>query len=177
MKILTTFMLSAFIFNIAMADESYKLTYTKLDADNAQVLIETGANGESQAAVLVNGDYNQKFLDEMLKDKNSKLSKLKAQIEIENCEENSTDENPYIDGCGEVQITNSVETSFGRGGWASAGAGYSFFVGFRNSGSGRFFEATYLVNFSEGVEAIGGANDEFDGTFLKTLSLNSIKKL
>ena len=30
---------------------------------------------------------------------------------------------------------------------------------------------------SEGVEAIGGENDEFDGTFLKSLTLDEIKKL
>lgn len=177
MKFLATVSLFMLVMGQAYADNSYKVTYSKSDANSAQVIIATGPEGESQAAVLVNGEQNQQFIDELLKDKSSKLAMLKAQIEMDNCETTSTDSETYIDGCGEVRITPAVVTSFGRGGWASAGAGYTFFVGFVEAGSGRFFEATYMVKMSEGVEAIGGENDEFDGTFLKSLTLDEIKKL
>lgn len=177
MKFLATISLFVLIIGQAHADSTYKISYTKMDANSAQVIIATGPEGESQAAVLVNGEQNQQFIDELLKDKSSKLAQLKAQIEMENCETTSTDTETYIDGCGEVRITPAVVTSFGRGGWASAGAGYTFFVGFVEAGTGRFFEATYMIKMSESVEAIGGENDEFDGTFLKLLTLDEVKKL
>ncbi len=177
MKLFTTLSFFSLIITSAFADQEIKTTYTKLTADTAQVVYETGKDGVSQAGSLVNGEQNQRFIQELLKDKNSQLAKLKAEIELQNCEENSTEENSYIDGCGEVELTSAVVTSFGRGGWASAGAGYTLFVGFRSAGTGRFLDSTHMLNFSESVEAMGEEGQEFEGTFLKTLSLDSIKKL
>lgn len=162
------------IFTSAFADQDVKKTYSKVAADKVEVLIEAGDS--VQAASFIDREETEKFLKGMLKDKNSKLSQLKSKLEIENCDTNSNDEESWIEGCGEVELTPFVQTSYGRGGWASAGAGYSFFVGFRSDGTGRFFEANYLVNFYESVEAIG-EGENFDGKYLKTLELTSVKKI
>ena len=176
MKFFTGLSLFVLVFTAAHAEQEVK-TYSKTDSDTAQVVYKTGVDGVTQAAALVDGEQNQKFISDLLNDSSSKLAKLKAQIEKEICDENSTPESSHIDGCGEVELTAVVETSFGREGWAAAGAAYSFFVGFRADGTGHFYNANYLVRFSEFVEAMGEEGQEFDGTFLKTLTLNTITKL
>jgi hypothetical protein len=177
MKTLPLLIVMLTVFNFSHADEAdFKRTYKKTSSDSAEVLIETGSS--MQAAELVDRAENQKFIDELLKDKNSKLAKLKAQIEMDSCGETSKSlEDSWIQGCGEVEITDYVLTSFGRGGWASAGAGYSFFIGFREDGTGHFFESSYIATFSEGVSAINDSDEDFKGNYLKTLSLDSITKL
>ncbi len=151
--------------------------FKKVDADHAQVSINTGEPDGVQAASYVDAQENQKFIDMMLADPNSKLAKLKASIEQETCQANSTPDNSWIAGCGEVQVTEVVRTSFGRGGWMSAGAGYAFFVGFLNDGTGHFFDVNYIVTFGEGVNADVDKNGEYKGTLTKQLSLGSIKKI
>ncbi|MGZ3789342.1 MAG: hypothetical protein ACXVLQ_12515, partial [Bacteriovorax sp.] len=107
-----------------------KRTYTKLNSTEAQVDIVTEEQASIQAATYVDGKENERFIKDVMKDKNSPLYKLKLAIEKENCETNSTPDQSWIEGCGEVTITKEVRTSFGRGGWSSGGSGYTFFVGF-----------------------------------------------
>jgi hypothetical protein len=168
-------LLSTLSFNLHAEEETR--TFLKLSENEAQVTIKTEETDSTQAAVYVDGQENSIFINMLLKDKTSKLSKLKASIEMENCETTSTDENPWIDGCGEVTITSEVRTAFGRGGWMSAGAVYTFFVGFTNAGTGRFFTATHMVNMSEESEAQIDGDYEYNGIVLKHLALDEIIKL
>lgn len=154
-----------------------KRTFKKLSEKDAEVTIQTEETDSTQAAVYVDGQENSTFINMLLKDKSSDLSKLKRSIELENCEETSTDENSWIDGCGEVTITSEVRTSFGRGGWMSAGATYAFFVGFTMDGSGRFFSATHMVTISEEAEAQTDGDFEYNGIVMKHLTLDEIAKL
>lgn len=177
MKFLTVAILGLTLSNFAFAEQETTYTYKKVDSNTSSVLIDTHTEEINQAAIFVDGSYNKKFVEELLKDKKSELSQLKKKIELENCEQESTEENPYIDGCGEVELTAMVQTSFGRGGWASAGAAYTFFVGFRNHGTGRFFNSTHMITITENVEAVSNDGEEFKGIFINTLNLTSVKKL
>ena len=153
-------------------------TYAKDSGVQATVTIKTEEVDSTQAAAYVDAKENKKFIADLLADPTSQLYKIKKEIELANCEETSTAEESWIDGCGEVTITEEVRTSFGRGGWMSAGAGYTFFVGFTSDGTGRFFNSTYMVTISESVEAQTN-NESFDynGVIIKTLTLDEIRKL
>lgn len=152
-------------------------SYKKVDADHAQVLITTEDSEAVQAAAYVDAQENKKFIEMMLADPGSQLAKLKAAIEKEHCDANSTPDNSWIAACGEVQITDAVRTGFGRGGWMEAGAGYSFFVGFMDDGTGHFFGVDYIVTIGEDVTANVDENGEYKGSVTKELSLGSIKKI
>jgi len=144
----------------------------------ALVTIKTEETDATQAAAYVDAKENKQFIKEMLKMEGSPLAELKRKIEMDNCEQTSTPENDWIDGCGQVVITDEIRTSFGRGGWMSAGAGYTFFVGFMSDGTGRFFDATHMVTIFENCEAqtVEGTGD-YNGTILKYMSLEGIKEL
>lgn len=153
-------------------------TYKKVSSTEATVVIKTEETEYTQAAGYVDGQENEKFISELLKDSSSPLAKIVKEIELANCEQTSTPENTWIDGCGEVTITKEVRTSFGRGGWASAGAGYTFFVGFTSDGTGRFFDVSHMVTIFESADA--QTNEEtadYNGEIIKTLQLSDIKKL
>lgn len=153
-------------------------TYVKDSGVQATVTIKTDETDGTQAAGYVDAQENERFIKDLLADPTSPLAKLKKEIELENCEATSTPDNSWIDGCGEVTITEAVRTSFGRGGWMSAGAGYTFFVGFTSDGSGRFFYATHMVTISEGAEAqVNPETFEYNGIVLKVLTLDAVKKL
>lgn len=166
--------LSTLSFNLHAED---KRTFKKLSEKDAEVTIKTEETNSTQAAAYVDAKENAQFIKMLLQDKSSDLSKLKTSIELENCQQTSTDENPWIDGCGEVTITPEVATAFGRGGWMSAGASYTFFVGFTNAGTGHFFTATHMVTMSEDAEAQVDGNFEYTGVILKHLTLDAITKL
>ncbi|MBC7712752.1 MAG: hypothetical protein H7177_05410 [Rhizobacter sp.] len=152
--------------------------YKKDSGVQATVTIHTEETDGTQAAAYVDAQENKKFIEDLLADATSPLAKLKAEIEKESCDANSTPENPWIDGCGEVTITEAVRTSFGRGGWMSGGAGYTFFVGFTSDGSGRFFDVTHMVTISESAEAqVTPDTFDYNGIVIKTLTLDEIKKL
>jgi hypothetical protein len=173
MKILlTTVMLCSLSF-AALAEEGR--TYNR-KGNEATIEISEMEEGP-QAAAYVDGQENEKFINDLLKDPESELYKLARQIEQENCEETSKPDEPWIDGCGEVTVTKEIRTSFGRGGWAGAGAVYTFFIGFTNAGTGHFFDVSHMINISEGVEAQTNDDGEFSGKLIKTLSLGTIKKL
>ncbi|MNL46508.1 hypothetical protein D3C87_1692270 [compost metagenome] len=55
-----------------------------------------------------------------------------------------------------------------------AGAQYTFFVGFREVGTGHFFETYYFAVIKEDVVANVDDNDEYAGSFRKNLSLVKI---
>ncbi len=153
-------------------------TYKKADSTAATVSIKTEETDYTQAAGYVDAQENEQFIAELLKDPSSPLAKLVKEIELANCEQTSTPENKWIDGCGEVTITEAVRTSFGRGGWASAGAGYTFFVGFTSDGSGRFFDVSHMVTIFEAAEAqTKEESGDYSGEIIKYLSLSEIKKL
>jgi len=162
--------LAAFILGLSLSITSYA-------SESLEVTIKLEEDGYGQAAVYVNAELNDSFVQKLLTDKDSRLNQLKSELEMEACGENSTATKTWIDGCGEVEVTSAVQTAFGRGGWADAGAAYTFFIGFRNAGTGRFFEATHMITISESVEAVMKEDGEFAGKFLKTLKLETIKKL
>ncbi|MBC7537310.1 MAG: hypothetical protein H7281_00695 [Bacteriovorax sp.] len=159
------------------ASASEKRTYTKMNSFEARVKIETEEKKSIQAAIYVDGLENAKFIKDMLSDKKSILSKLKSNLEIENCNKNSTPEKPWIDGCGEVTLTSEVRTSFGRGGWMSGGGSYTFFVGFTNDGTGHDFDVSHMVTFSERVEAQTTPDGNYSGVIIKNLYLVKVKKI
>lgn len=160
--------------SFAFADETR--TYEKVSEVDALVTIQTEETDGTQAAMYVDGKENDRFVQEMLKDKTSPLSEVKKQIEMEMCQETSTDDRGWIDGCGEVTITEMVRTSFGRGGWMSAGASYTFFMGFTQDGTGRFFDVSHMVTIEEMTEAQVDEQDKYNGFVKKFLSLSSIKE-
>jgi len=151
--------------------------FKKINANSAQVVITTDDKEYVQAAVYLDGQENNKLLSQFLADPNSKLAKLKAKIEKENCDTNSTPNDDWIPQCGEVELSTLVQTSFGRGGWAEGNAEYSFFVSFRMDGTGHFLESLYLVSIVESVEATQDSNYNYAGKVIKTLSLGSVQKL
>jgi hypothetical protein len=173
-KLLIILMFSALSFGLNAQE---KRTFAKLNNEQAQVTIQTEETDSTQAAMYVDGQENVKFIEMLLKDKTSGLSQLKSKIEIENCETTSTDENPWIDGCGEVTITSEVRTAFGRGGWMSGDANYTFFIGFTQQGTGRYFTATHMVTIYEGAEAETNDSGEYTGTVIKHLTLVKIAVL
>lgn len=175
MKHLLTFIvLSAISFGIK-AEE--KRTFKKISEKNAEVTIHTEETDYSQAAAYVDGKENAAFIKMLLLDKSSELSRLKSEIELQNCEVNSTEDESWIPGCGEVTITPEIMTYFGRGGWKSAEAGYTFFIGFTHQGTGRFFAATHMVTIAEGAEAQVDDDYNYNGIVMKYLALINITEL
>lgn len=174
MKALSFVISASLLFSVAHAETR---DFKKNNAETATVHIITDEKDSTQAAMYLDGKENQKLIAMMLADPASKLAKLKAQIEMENCEETSKPENPWIDMCGQVEISDLVKTSFSRGGWAEGSAGYSFFVGFRQDGTGRFLESTHLVEINESVYAKMDKNGNYIGKIEKHLHLEPIKKL
>lgn len=173
--ILLSALVLTFTTSIYAADETR--IYKKVSSTEALVTINTEETSGTQAAQYVDAQENEKFISELLKDESSPLAKLVKEIELQNCEATSTSENTWIDGCGEVRITKTLMTSFGRGGWASAGAGYTFFVGFVSDGTGRFFDVSHMVTIYESADAQTNDDYDYSGVVLKTLSLHEIKKL
>lgn len=176
--LLLTSLLFSTLIQTATGEESRK--FEMISDIGAHVKIKTDEEAV-QAAAYVDGAEADQFIEGMLKLKNSPLAKIKRQVELDNCSETSQNngrEDGWIDGCGEVVITDMVRTEFGRGGWAEAGAGYTFFVGFRSDGTGRFTHSTHMVKIWEDVyaETLDNTGD-FAGTLLKTYSLSAIKEL
>jgi hypothetical protein len=151
--------------------------FKKHDANSAEVIITTDEKDYTQAAVYLDGQENAKLLSMVLADPASELSKLKLEIELDNCEANSTPDDDWVPQCGQVEFSELVKTSFGRGGWAEGQAGYSFFIGFRMQGTGRFLESLYLVTIVETVVAAQDENYNYQGTITKTLNVGTIQKL
>jgi len=151
--------------------------YKKLNSSEAQVTIKTDEKESIQAAIYTDGIENNQFINDMLMDKNSILSKLKSSIQNENCGKISPVGQLAVDGCGHVTITKEVRTSFGRGGWMSAGGSYTFFVGFTNDGTGRFFDVSHMVSISESAEAQTKSDGTYSGVILKSLTLVKIKRI
>ncbi len=174
-----TVLISAIILSLSSnlyASEETR-AYKKISNTEALVTINTEETDGTQAAAYVDGKENDSFINDLLKDQTSPLAKLVKEIELKNCEATSTPDNTWIDGCGEVRITKLTLTSFGRGGWASAGARYTFFVGFVSDGTGRFFDVSHMVTISETADAQTNEKYDYSGVVLKTLSLLDIKKL
>jgi hypothetical protein len=171
-SILPIFMALTLSFS-AFAEETR--AFKKTSSTEATITIKTEETDYVQAAAFVDAQENEEFIKQLLNDENSSLAKLVKEIELKNCEATSTPENKWIDGCGEVTITEAVRTSFGRGGWQSAGAAYTFFVGFTSDGTGRFFDASHTVTILESTEAQTNDNFDYNGTVLKYLALGEIK--
>lgn len=151
--------------------------YKKTSSTEALVTIHTEEQDNTQAAAYVDAQENDKFISDLQKDPQSSLAKLIKEIELRNCDATSTPDKSWIDGCGEITITKEVKTGFGRGGWASAGASYKFFVGFTSDGSGRFFSVSHMVTISESAEAQVDGDYNYSGVVLKTLTLDNITKI
>lgn len=158
-----------------MASESR--TYKKVSATEASVTIKTEETDATQAASYNDGKENKKFISELLKDANSPVYKLAREIEMENCEATSTSEDPVVETCGEVTVTEDIRTSFERGGWQNSSSGYTFFLGFTNQGTGRFFGVSHMITIYEEAEALSNEEYEYSGVVMKHYSLGSIKKI
>ncbi len=170
--------LSMLLLSLTLATHAAETrTYKKVSPTVASVEILVDAEEPGQAGVYVDGKETKTFIKELLADPESPLYKLKKEIELANCEETSKGEQTWIDMCGEVTITPTIRTSFGRGGWADAGAGYTFFVGFTSDGTSRLFSVSHMVTINEGVEAEFSDQGEFVGKFIKTISFSAIKEL
>ncbi len=175
MKTITLSLLLAGFSFAALAAETR--IYKKVNATVSSVDILVESQDAGQAATYVDGQETKTFIKDLLSNPESPLYKLKQEIELANCEVTSKGDETWIDMCGEVTITPTIRTSFGRGGWAGAAAGYTFFVGFTSDGTGRFFDVSHMVTISEGVEAELSDQGEYIGKFIKTLTLSGIKKL
>lgn len=162
----------------AHADESAgNRSYKKISSVEAVVTITEESTEGTQAAIYVDGIESNRFIADLVADQNSPLAKAVKAMEMENCDETSTEPLGYIERCGSVEITNSVQVSFGRGGWASAGQSSVYFVGFRSDGTGNYFNSDYMIKVSESVEAQTDENGEFNGTLLKVYSLDKVTQL
>lgn len=163
---------------VAHADESAETrTYKKISSVEAVVTIaEEGTDG-TQAAIYVDGIEGDRFVSDLVADKNSPLAKAIKELEMKNCGENSTSPLGYIEGCGSVEITAPVQVYYGRGGWASAGQSSVYFVGFRFDGTGNMFVSDYMIKISESVEAQTDVTGQYNGTLLKVYSLDKVTKL
>ena len=177
MKLLMTMILGLTFSTGAFADQDISYSYKKVNSKSAIVDIDTHTEDTTQAIFFIDSEHNNKFLAELMEDKNSEIYKIKKEIEQEMCGDEGSADAVELNDCGEVELTEYVQTSFGRGGWASAGAGYTLFMGFRHRGTGRFFESSHMIHFSESVEAVGYDGEDFKGRYIKTLNLDSIKKL
>jgi|GEM_PF-615687 len=151
--------------------------FQKVDANTAVVKIITEERDSTQVANYIDAQENAQYLLMLLADHQSKLSLLMKQIQQDNCGTTTEAPDGWIDGCGGAEITDFVRTSFGRGGWMEAGAGYTFFVGFRSAGTGRFFESTYMVTFFEHGVADVDQNGEYLGSITKDLTFGTVTKL
>lgn len=160
--------------NVSAAE---KRTYTKLNSSEAQVIIETEEKDSIQASTYVDGFDNVQFIADMLNDKKSILYKLKTEIENENCKKYNANGKSWIEDCGQVTITKEVRTSFGRGGWMNCGGSYTFFVGFTNAGTGRFFDVSHMVTISETADAQIAKDGKYSGVVIKLLNLVKIKRI
>ncbi len=172
MRTLVPFVMALTLSFNVMAEETR--SFKKVSSSEATITIKTEETDFVQAASFVDAKENEEFINQLLKDENSSLAKLVKEIELKNCEATSTPDNKWIDGCGEVTITEAVRTSFGRGGWQSAGAAYTFFVGFTSDGTGRFFDASHTVTISESADAQTNENGDYNGIVLKYLTLSEI---
>ncbi|WP_413613303.1 hypothetical protein [Bdellovibrio sp. HCB-110] len=159
------------------ASASESRVFQKTNSNSASVKIETESKEGTQAAVYVDGEENAQFINMLLDDPSSRLSVLRGQIEQEHCQTNSATPDGWIEGCGGVEVTEVVRTAFGRGGWMQGGATYTFFVGFRTAGTGHIFESSYMVNFSEEVDADVDQDMKYLGSVTKKLVLGKIVRL
>lgn len=165
----------SFLF-LALSAQAEQRTFEKTGPASATVKIVSDDPDAVQAAQFVDAAENNTFLEMMLKDKNSPLSEIRKKLELENCDEESSD-GGWINQCGQVEITDSIQTYFGRGGWMSAGAAYTFFVGFRHDGTGRYFSSAYMVTITEDVEANTNEDMGYNGSLTKSLNLKDTVKL
>lgn len=164
-----------FLSSLSHAGEIRK--YKKINSSQSEVIIQTVEHDSTQASSYVDGKENQQFIQDLLDDNTSLLFKLKQQIEKEYCGKTSTVQIRHIDGCGEVELTNDVMTSFGRGGWDSGGASYTFFMGFREEGTGHFFDVSHMVTIGESVLAETTSAGDYAGRVIKTLSFGRISRI
>ncbi len=174
MKSVLVLLCCSFVSIIAHAESR---TFTKVDANHASVKIVTDEADGTQAASYVDAAENKQFIAMLLADSTSNLSKIKYDLETAHCDAHSTPDDSWNPTCGGVELTDYVLTSFGRGGWMEAGAGYTFFVGFRDDGTGHFFNSEYMVVIGEDATANTNESGEYAGSVTKTLSLSTITKL
>lgn len=160
---------------MAQAVESRKIE--KIDSEKVQVHIITEEPDGVQAAMYVDGDEIETFIQMLLLDSSSRLAQVRDHLEQEICAPAAVRYGGWIEDCGAVELTPAVQTSFARAGWMSAGAQYTFFVGFRHAGSGRMFDVSYMVTIREDVEA-ELAPEGIRGSILKkTLSLDKVTEI
>lgn len=166
MKVLILGLLALTISSHAQAESR---TYKKISSSEAVVTIHTDETDGTQAMIYTDGSHNERFLQDLLADQSSELSKAAKAIILENCGEDASD-------CGEVTLTDSVRTGFGRGGWMEAGSVFTSFLGFTHNGSGRYFGVDYQIEVVEDVVAQVNADYQYSGVVVKNLSA-TIKKI
>lgn len=171
MKIILPTILALSLSLSAFAEDETR-TYKKKSSTEASVEISLSKDDAVQAASFTDGAEIGRFLQDLLDDKDSELFKIKQKLIAENCGDEID-----LEICGAVEITDHVQTSYGRGGWMEAGGAYTAFIGFRFSGTGHFFSSSYMVTVNEDTVAQTDDEYEFSGKVYKTLSLSAVKKL
>lgn len=161
--------LGLLVLTISSHAQAESRAYKKISSSEAVVTIHTDETDGTQAIFYTDGSSNDQFLQDLLADKSSDFYKAAQAIVLENCGGEESD-------CGEVTLTDSVRTGFGRGGWMEAGSAYTSFLGFTHNGTGRFFGVDYQIEVIEDVVAQVNADYEYSGVVIKTLSA-TIKKI
>lgn len=156
------------------ADQKAPPILRRIDDRQFGISIFTPKEEGVQAAAYVNANELPQVIELLLQDPKSEVSKIKKEIEEKTCPgvppQNISDE------CGHVEFTVAVQTAFGRGGWMDGGAAWTLFVGFRDNGTGRFYEAQYGVVINEDVVARVDQEGEYSGELVKTYTFIRVFK-
>lgn len=144
----------------------------RIDEKHFTLSIFTPKEEGVQAAAYVNANELPQVINLLLQDPSSDLSKAKREIEEKECPGVPSQEVGVE--CGRVQFTSAVQTSFGRGGWMDGAGIWTFFVGFRENGTGHFFDAQYGVEMSETVSAQVDKDGVYTGELVKEYGLKRI---
>lgn len=175
MKAMILFCVTLFVSLTGFAEQRSPLT--KIDADSAKMTVTAGDQDSDQAAAYLDNSGLKEYIEMMRNDPNSRLAKEIAKIEKENCDETAKNPGDFIGNCGRIELSDSVETSFSRGGWMEGDMSRSFFVGFRQLGTGHFLEMSSIVTVNMAAVSSRDENQNFTGTIVKTFTLENISAM
>lgn len=160
---------ASIVFSLATANASEDV-WRELPSENPAIIRLQVTTSEGQAASFVDQEKVMLYAERLLAD--PRYQALAAARYAESgCDADGTNQNDpntpdddeWADSpCGsylsDISDGNTVLWSFGRGGWASAGAEYRTFVTFMEAGTGRFTSVAFAVHSNISVES-----DTWDG--------------
>lgn len=162
--------LSLLVLTVSSQAHAESRTYKKINSSEAVVTIHTDEKDGTQAMLYNDGKENDTFIQDLLTDKSSAFYKASQNIILEYCGKTE------VTNCGNVTLTESIRTAFGRAGWMETGSVFTSFLGFTHEGSGRYFGVDYQIEVTEEVAAQVNADDQYNGIVKKHLSA-TIKKI